>query len=66
VQGFTAEQLERVWAEAQSQLPTLEPNTPHIVAAGSDHYVQVRQPDLVVAAALLVVHRAARTDRTTR
>jgi pimeloyl-ACP methyl ester carboxylesterase len=66
VSGFTPEQLERVWTQAQDQLVALEPDTPHIIATGSDHYVQVRQPDVVIAATRLVSHRAARNERTTR
>jgi len=66
VSGFTPAQLEQVWTQAQNQLTTLEPHTPHIIATGSDHYVQVRQPDVVIAAARLVIHRAAAQDGTTR
>jgi pimeloyl-ACP methyl ester carboxylesterase len=60
VSGFTPKQLEHVWARAQDQLAALEPLTPHVIATGSDHYVQVRQPDVVIAATRLVIHRATR------
>lgn len=30
-------------------------NTTHVVATGSDHYVHVRQPDLVAAISMLVI-----------
>lgn len=66
VSGFTPEQLEQVWTQAQDQLTALEPDTPHVVATGSDHYVQVRQPDVVIAAARLVIHRAARSGGNKR
>lgn len=60
VSGFTPAQLEQVWTQAQDQLTALEPHTPHVIATGSDHYVQVRQPDVVIAATRLVMHRATR------
>ena len=39
-------------------LVKLEPDTPHIFAAGSDHYIQINQPDLVIASIRLVIERA--------
>jgi hypothetical protein len=36
----------------------IQPQTPQILATGSDHYIQVRQPDLIVNATRLVVDRA--------
>ena len=33
------------------------PGTPHILAEGSDHLVQARQPDLVTQAILLTRNR---------
>jgi pimeloyl-ACP methyl ester carboxylesterase len=56
--GVPATKLERIWNEIQDQLVTLEPNTPHIIATGSDHYIQVCQLDLVIAATRLVTARA--------
>ena len=58
VKDVSATKLDRIWNKTQNQLVTLEPNTPHLIATGSDHYVQVRQPDLVIAAARLVIGRA--------
>lgn len=58
VEGFTSADMERVWAEAQAALAVLVPRTVHIVAEGTDHYIQVRQPDLVTSAVLLVLERA--------
>jgi pimeloyl-ACP methyl ester carboxylesterase len=66
VSGFTPAQLEQVWTQAQNQLTALEPHTPHVIATGSDHYVQVRQPDVVIAATRLVIHRAVPKDGTSR
>jgi hypothetical protein len=42
-------QLEKVWPEVQERLVDLGPQAPHIFATGSDHYVQIRDPDLVVS-----------------
>ncbi|WAC91565.1 alpha/beta fold hydrolase [Mycobacterium sp. Aquia_213] len=50
--------LEQAWREAASDLVALVPQTPHLVATGSDHFIQIHQPDLVVAAVALVAQRA--------
>ena len=50
--------LERVWPEGQRSIVALTPRTPQIVATGSDHYIQVHDPDLVSAAAELLLTRA--------
>jgi hypothetical protein len=44
--GFAFEDLELIWPEASQDLVKLEPDTPHIFATGSDHYIQIHQPDL--------------------
>lgn len=62
VRGFTSEDLEAVWAQVQSGLAARVPGTPHIIAEGSDHYIQVREPDLVTSAILLVLGRIATGD----
>lgn len=54
-----AEKVEQVWPEAASHLVALRPQTPHIFATGSDHYIQVHQPDLVTAGVGLVIQRSA-------
>jgi pimeloyl-ACP methyl ester carboxylesterase len=51
--------LEQAWREATSDLVALRPQTPHIFATGSDHYVQIHQPDLVAAGVGLGVQRSA-------
>jgi hypothetical protein len=51
--------IERVWLAAALNLVALRPQTPHIMVTGSDHYIQVHQPDLVAAAADLLVQRSA-------
>jgi len=50
--------LEQAWRQGAADLVALRPQTPHIVAAGSDHYIQMHQPDLVVAGVELVMRRA--------
>lgn len=55
--------LEQVWPEVQDRLVGLEPQTPHILATGSDHYVQLRDPDLVVGVIRLIFERAREGDR---
>ena len=55
--------LESVWPEVQQSIVELRPQTPHVLATGSDHYVQMRDPDLVVSAARLMLGRIAATGR---
>jgi pimeloyl-ACP methyl ester carboxylesterase len=50
--------LEQAWREAAADLVALRPQTPHIVATGSDHFIQIHQPDLVVAAVALATQRS--------
>lgn len=51
--------LEQAWRDATSDLISLRPQTPHLVATGSDHFVQIHQPDLVVAGVRLAMQRSA-------
>ncbi|MFC9824126.1 alpha/beta fold hydrolase [Streptomyces erythrochromogenes] len=51
--------LETAWPKAQQALVALRPQTPHLLATGSDHYVQIHDPDLTTAAVRLVADRAA-------
>jgi pimeloyl-ACP methyl ester carboxylesterase len=50
--------LEQIWPTVQSALVNLEPLTPHIFATGSDHYVQINDPDLTISVIKLVLDRA--------
>ncbi|MFI5765711.1 alpha/beta fold hydrolase [Streptomyces sp. NPDC051563] len=50
--------LEKAWPTAQQALVGLRPQTPHLLATGSDHYVQLHDPDLTIAAVRLVADRA--------
>ncbi len=52
--------LEEVWPLVQKALVRLEPQTPHIFATGSDHYVQIHAPDLTIGTIRLIVKRARR------
>jgi pimeloyl-ACP methyl ester carboxylesterase len=40
--------LERAWSAGQQQLSQLRPDTPHLIATNSSHYVQIEQPQLVI------------------
>jgi hypothetical protein len=57
--GMTNNDIDRVWPHAQRSLVDLVPNTPQMIAHGSIHYIQVTEPDLVVAATRLVIARIA-------
>lgn len=52
--------LEEVWPIVQDELVKLGPQTPHILATGSDHYVQMHAPDLTIATIRLIIKRAKR------
>lgn len=52
--------LEEVSPHVQHELVQLEPQTPHILATGSDHYVQIHDPDLTIATIRLIVDRVRR------
>jgi len=53
--GFPPEALERAWAEAQNELARLVPHARHVIATKSAHYIQLQQPELVIAASRQVV-----------
>lgn len=50
--------LEQAWRDAAADLVALRPQTPHLVATGSNHFIQIQQPDLVVAAVALATQRS--------
>ncbi len=52
-----AARLLTVWPLGQNALVKLEPQTPHILATGSDHYVQLHDPDLVASVIRLIFDR---------
>ena len=53
--------LEGVWPKVQARLVGLEPQTPHVFATGSDHYVQIHDPDLTISTIRLVLTRVRRS-----
>ena len=58
-----AMRLARIWPIAQDLLVPLEPQTPHILATGSDHYVQIRDPDLTISVIRLIFDRVRSLGR---
>jgi pimeloyl-ACP methyl ester carboxylesterase len=52
---FPWETFDTVWQELQDELAALAPEARHVVAAESGHYIQIQQPDLVIAAIEQVV-----------
>ena len=53
--GFSPDTLEQAWLAAQMDLIALTPDARHLVADRSAHYVQITQPDVVIAAIRSVV-----------
>jgi pimeloyl-ACP methyl ester carboxylesterase len=49
--------VDEVWPLVQAELVPLRPQTPHIFATGSSHYVQIQDPDLTIATIRLIVNR---------
>jgi pimeloyl-ACP methyl ester carboxylesterase len=55
--------LEVVWPEVQQSIVALRPQTPHTFATGSDHYLQMHDPDLVISATQLIRGRIGANGR---
>ena len=55
--GLTSAFLDSRYRRAQDVLVALAPDIPQIITNGSDHYVQLSQPDLVVDTTFLVLNR---------
>jgi pimeloyl-ACP methyl ester carboxylesterase len=53
--GLTGEGLERAWTAEQDRLAALLPGARHVIAEESEHYIQLQQPELVIAAVQQVV-----------
>jgi pimeloyl-ACP methyl ester carboxylesterase len=53
--GLTGEGLERAWTVEQDRLAALLPGARHVIATESEHYIQLQQPELVIAAVQQVV-----------
>ena len=60
--GMTNDDIDAVWPQAQQRLVDLLPNTPQLVAHGSIHYIQVTEPDAVIAATRLALGRIPGED----
>jgi pimeloyl-ACP methyl ester carboxylesterase len=58
--GLPWSRINQLYESAETTLVQLQPHTPQILATGSDHYIQWREPDLVTGATRLVADRAAR------
>jgi len=56
--GLTLSDIDNSYNSAQGYLVDLAPTTPQVFATGSEHYIQLSQPDLVINAARLVIDRA--------
>jgi hypothetical protein len=55
--------LNKAWPIMQNRLASLEPQTPHILATGIDHNVQVHAPDLTTTVIRLIWDRARNQAR---
>jgi pimeloyl-ACP methyl ester carboxylesterase len=53
--GLTGEGLEHAWSVEQDRLAALLPDVRHVIAHESEHYIQLQQPELVIAAVREVV-----------
>ena len=53
--GLTGEGLEHAWSVEQDRLAALLPDAQHVIAHESEHYIQLQQPELVIAAVREVV-----------
>ncbi|MFY9837987.1 MAG: alpha/beta hydrolase [Xanthobacteraceae bacterium] len=60
--GITSESwaaIDTAFVNAQRYFVELEPTTPQVFATGSEHNIELSQPDLVINATRLVISRAA-------
>lgn len=48
------------WEEAQDQMADLSTRSRHVIAEDSDHWIQLRQPDVVIRQILTVRHTIRR------
>jgi pimeloyl-ACP methyl ester carboxylesterase len=56
--GLSPSDIDKSYEDAQHYLVALASTTPQVFAAGSGHYIQLSQPDLVINATRLVLDRA--------
>jgi pimeloyl-ACP methyl ester carboxylesterase len=57
--GITLADIDTAYSSPQRYFVELAPTTPQTFATGSEHYIQLSQPDLVINATRLVISRAA-------
>jgi len=57
--GITLGEIDDRYNGAQEYFVRLAPTTPQIFATGSEHYIQLSQPDLVTSATQLVIDRVS-------
>lgn len=55
--GITGPEIDAAYVAAQQGFVRAAPSTPQILATGSEHYIQLSQPDLVAQATVLVFDR---------
>ena len=48
------------WEEAQDEMADLSTSSRHVIAEDSDHWIQLRQPDVVIRQILTVLHTIRR------
>jgi pimeloyl-ACP methyl ester carboxylesterase len=60
---FPILQLEQAFEASQNDLASLVPHTRHIIATRSGHYIQLKQPELVIGSIRSVVGQARRGAR---
>jgi hypothetical protein len=53
--GLTGEMLEAAWQAGQAFLASLAPGARQVIVTESEHYIQLQQPELVIAAVRTVV-----------
>jgi hypothetical protein len=56
------EMVEKAWVAGQSYLAGLLPDTPHLTATHSSHYVEIEQPQIVIDAIKQVVDEVRAED----
>ena len=61
--GITLVDIDRAYESAQDYFVALTPTAPHVMATGSEHYIQLSQPDLVIKVTELVISRVVAGSR---
>lgn len=61
--GLTSQVIERAWTHAQDKLARLTSHAVHVIARRSSHYIQLSEPELVIAQTRRVVDLVRRDGR---